>query len=217
MAKGTDFGGVHSSYDLHLIQQTVDVQPPKLRLNIVDIKGADGAKDLSDMPAGRATYGTRKITWTFALYPEDKWAKKHQQVCGELHGKNAHITIDGDPEYYYTGRLSVSKYKSDGLLHRITVEATCQPYKLKQLETSVARSLTTAYTTLRLLSDRKPVVPTITVSAETTLRWKGNTFTLAAGTHKVLDIEFTEGENVLEAKTVSGTGTITLKYQEGAL
>lgn len=218
MARGTDFGGVHSHLDLHLIQQKVDVQPAEPKLNLIDIPGADGAKDMSTQPAGRVVYKDRKITWTFALYPGDLWGEKHRRVSGALNGKYCHITLDSDPDYYFRGRLVVKNYKVDNQLRQITVEASCRPYMLRQQETKVTVSnLSTAYRTLDLVNDRMPTIPIITVTAETTLRWAGKTFTIAPGTHKILDLELLEGINKLEAKVTSGTGSIVLTYQEGAL
>lgn len=217
MARGTNFGGWHSHRDLHLIQQSVDVQPAQPKLNLVDIPGADGSKDLTTQPAGRVVYKDRKITWTYALYPGDYWDRKHGEVSNALNGLACEIVLDTDPDYYYEGRLTVKKYKKDGLLRQITVEATCRPYKLKQVETKIVSALTTAYTTLALVNERKVVVPSITVTAETTLRWGGRTVTVPPGTHRVADIELQPGANLLEAKTVSGTGQITVAYREGAL
>lgn len=218
MAKGTDFGGVHSSRDLQLIQQQVDVQPALPKLNIIDIPGADGSVDLSEQPAGRVVYEDRAIEWTFALYPGDDWHTRHRLVAGALSGRLCKITLDDDPDYYYYGRLSVSKYNKDNLLRQITVKAICRPYKLKQQETVVAASLTTNYTNIVLPNDRKPATPSVTVTAETTVLWGEDTVTIAAGnTAKLLDVTLQEGENVLQAKTTSGTGSIHIAYQEGAL
>ena len=217
MARGTNFGGVHSDTDLHLIQQHVDVQPAEPKLNLIEIPGADGAKDLSTQPAGRVVFNDRRITWTFALYPGESWAEKHRQVSSALNGKYCNITLDSDPDYYYQGRLVVKSYKVDNQLRQITVEATCRPYMLKQLETVVRANLSTAYLNINLVNDRKPAIPTITVSAETLLIWNGASIALAPGTHKILDIELQEGVNVLRAATKTGTGNITLTYQEGAL
>jgi phage-related protein len=217
MARGTDFGGVHSFRNLHLIQAKVDIEPAKPKTNFIDIPGAEGSKDFSESPAGRVVFKTRKVTWTFKLYPGDNWAAKYTQVSNAINGRACKITLDDDPDYYYQGRVSVDKYVADSILRTITVVATCQPYKLRQADTTVTNSLTTTAKTITLTSERMPVVPTITVSASTTLTWKGNTTTLAAGTHKVLDIELSEGSNSLQAKTTTGTGTITIKYQKGAL
>ena len=217
MARGTDFGGIHSYRDLHLVQAAVNVEPAKPKTNFIDIPGADGSKDFSESPAGRVVYNTRKITWTFKLYPGDKWAAKYMQVSNAINGRLCKITLDDDPDYYYQGRVSVDEHAADGILHTITVVAICQPYKLWQTETTMSTSLTTTNKTLTLTNDRMGVVPTITVSAATTLTWKGNTYSLTAGTHKVLDIMLVEGSNSLQARTTTGTGTITVKYQKGAL
>ena len=217
MARGTDFGGVHSYRDLHLVQASVSVQPAKPKLNFIDIPGADGSKDFSELPAGRVVFETREITWVYKLYPGDDWATKYAQVSNAINGRNCRITLDNDPGYYYQGRVSVDDHAADGILHTITVVATCQPYKLRQDDTVVTASLTTTDKTLTLVSERMPVVPTITVTAASVLTWKGNSFSLNAGAHKVLGIQLAEGDNVLRAKTTTGSGTITIKYARGSL
>lgn len=217
MARGTNFGGVHSSYDLHLIQQKVEVDPAEPKLNLIEIPGADGAVDMTEQPAGRVTYKTRKITWTFALYPGENWDAKHRQVNNALNGLRCDITLDSDPAYYYRGRLAVKKHNVDGTLRQIVVEAVCQPYKLRQLLTTATQGMASTYKTLMLLNDRKPVVPTITLTAPATIRWKGQTFSLNTGEHKLLAIELQEGENLLEVMAPGGAGRCTITYQEGAL
>ena len=142
---------------------------------------------------------------------------KHRQVSNALNGKRCKITLDDDPAYYYDGRLAVKKYSTDRLLRQITIEATCKPYRLKQQVTMRSSSLKTTAANITLTNDRKPVVPTILVTTETQLTWKGSSYVLGAGRHKVLDIELQEGENVLTAKTTSGSGSISVEYQEGAL
>lgn len=217
MARGTDFGGVHSYHDLHLVQAAVEVAPATPKLNFIDIPGADGSKDFSESPAGRVVYNMRQITWVFKLYPGEDWAAKYMQVSNALNGRSCKITLDADPDYYYKGRLAVDKQEADGLLHTITVVATCQPYKLKQSETVRTVSVTTTQQTIQLLNEHKPAIPLIKVTAATTLGWKGSTITLAPGEHRTLDIELLAGISQLTARTTSGTGTLTLTYQEGAL
>ena len=48
-----------------------------------------------------------------------------------------------------------------------------------------------------------------------TLEFGGNTYSLSAGTQKVLDIKFVEGNNSI--KVTAGSGTLTVKYQEATL
>lgn len=217
MAKGTNFGGVHSFRDLGLIQQRVEESPAEPKLNLIDIPGANGSKDMSEQPAGRITYHDRTVIWTFALYPGDNWHAKKRQVSNALNGRRMRITLDENPGYYYYGRIAVKEYNRDRTLRQITIEATCAPYMLKQTETTINRSLSTTDARIYLTNEAKPAFPKFTVTAETVIGWNGGTFTLTPGSHVLLDIELPSGTSSLTAKTKSGTGTITITYQEGTL
>lgn len=217
MARGTDFGGIHSHRDLNLIQQTVEESPAEPKLNLIDIPGANGSVDLSEQPAGRVVYNNRTIRWVFGLYPGENWAAKHRQVSRALNGRRCRITLDEDPDFYYDGRVAVKEYARDQTLRQITVEATCAPYMLKQMETVRTETISTTERSIVLPNEHKPVIPLITVTTPTVVGFNGNSFSLTAGSHRFLDIELLEGVNVLTAKTTSGSGTITIKYQEGSL
>lgn len=217
MARGIDFGGVHSHRDLNLILQEIEESPANPKLNLIDIPGGDGSKDLSEQPSGRVVYGDRTITWVFGLYPGESWPAKHRQVSRALNGQRLKITQDEDPGYYYDGRVSVKTYSRDMTLRQITVEAVCSPYMLKQLETVRTESLSTTERSIILANECKPVFPQITLTAPSVIGFNGNSFSLNAGTHRLLDIELQAGVNTLTARTTSGSGTITIKYQEGAL
>lgn len=218
MARGTDFGGVHSSRDLHLIQQAVDVKPATPKINLIDVPGADGSVDLTERPAGRITYNDRTITWTYALYPGDDWHRKHRQVSNALNGRRCKITLDGDPDYYYEGRLSVSDYATDSVLRQITVEAVCAPYMMRRVETVIEEALATdAFIQISLPNEKKPVAPSVTVTTDTVLRWRGVNLNVPAGTITSLDLILDEGENLLEARAQTEPGSITISYREGSL
>lgn len=65
------------------------------------------------------------------------------------------------------------------------------------------------------VNNRKTVVPTVTVSNDnTTVSINDATTTLSKGSHKILNFQLFEGDNIV---TASGSGTVTLSYQEGAL
>ena len=63
-----------------------------------------------------------------------------------------------------------------------------------------------------------PVVPTVTTTAETTLRWSvdGETFnkTVSVGTWEFPELELAHGSNTV---TVMGEGVTTFAYREGRL
>lgn len=218
MARGTDFGGVHSHTDLHLIQQSVDIQPAEPKLNLVDIPGANGSKDLTEKPGGRVVYKDRTLTWIFALYPGENWHDKHRQVSNALNGRRCKITLDDDPGHYYLGRLSVKKYNTDKAVRQITVVAICSPWMLKQELTIVTDTINNTGThELALLNEKKPAIPTIEVTHEAALLWNGKDINVPAGIYTSLDIELPEGTSILFVKFPGGTGTITVTYQEGSL
>lgn len=221
MAKGTDFGGVHSHQDLNLIQQKVDIQPAEPKLNLIDVPGADGSVDMTELPAGRVVYKDRILTWTYALYPGDDWHARHRKVSNALNGKRCRIILDDDPGRYYMGRLSVKKYNTDRVLRQITVEATCSPWIFKKNPTVITENLihdSTGFMSIILSNEKKPAIPTIEVTRNTTIVWKGSTKKLAAGaSFTSLDIELQEGDNLLKAASATSDGAITITYQEASL
>lgn len=73
----------------------------------------------------------------------------------------------------------------------------------------------TSSQTLTLQNSRKSVVPTITCLKDgTVITTEEGSFTLNAGTFKVLDLQLAEGEKTV---TVEGTGAVGFRYQEGVL
>lgn len=217
MAKGTDFGGVHSRDQLGLIQQKVVVGAAEPKTNFVNIPGTDGTKDLTEQPAGRVTYKDRKLSWTFALYPSDDWAEKLREVTNALSGRRCKITLDENPDYYFDGRVAVKSYPRDKSLRQITVEATCAPYQLKQQETVRTVQVTATAQTIQLSNEFKVATPRIKATAETIIEWDGSSMTLTPGEHQSLDFQLPAGVTELEVNTTGDDGTLTITYQEGSL
>ncbi len=72
--------------------------------------------------------------------------------------------------------------------------------------------------TVILANDYMPVVPVITTTAETALRWliDGESFhkTVNAGTWEIPELELRHGDNTV---SVTGEGVTTFSYREGRL
>nr|DAP92240.1 MAG TPA: distal tail protein [Caudoviricetes sp.] len=217
MAKGTMFGSLHSSADLHLIQQKIEISPASPKLNLIDIPGADGTKDLTEALGVGVKYNDREIVWTFALYPGADWSAKQSEVSNAINGKRLQIVPDGIGDWYFDGRIKVDSYASDKLLQQITVKAICKPYKLASSISTVSRSdLSTSYKTLNLSIGAMPLIPEVTVEQETSLKWGDTTATVSAGTHLLPGL-YMSGDQQLKAKVTSGTGTISVSWREGSL
>lgn len=218
MYRETRFGDVYSFQDLHLIQQKVDVQPAEPKLNMIDIPGADGSKDLSELPAGRLMYKNRTITWVFALYPGDKWDEKHAEVSNALNGKRCTIHLYSDWDWYYDGRLVVKKYNVDKALRQITVEAICAPYKRKYALSGGDFAITTERVDIRLNNEQLPVVPDILASVDAEITWQGKTVVVSPGIwYSSLDIELPKGDSIIGVRALNADGEIRILYREGSL
>lgn len=218
MAKGTKFGTLHSNVDLHLIQQKIIVGPAVPRTSYVQVPGMDGSLDLTEA-LGAVNYADRELAWTFALYPGDDWAERRRKVSNAINGIACQITPDDETGWYYDGRVSVDACASDKLLRTITVKAVCRPWRYKIAPTIVTRTdLGAAYKQLSLPNERRPVIPSITVAQDTTLLWDGESIAVSAGENLIIPaIRLSAGNNILKAKVASGTGSITVTYQEASL
>lgn len=214
--KGIYFDEIHSFFDLNLILAPFVPTPAEPKENFVEITGGDGSLDFTEA-LGEVKFKDRIFSFTFSVNPSDKMTfdEKVSQVANALNGKKCKITLDRDADYYWEGRCKVDNYAQDKNLKQISVKATVRPYKLKQNMTVISVDLTAEEKEITLKNGRKSVVPEITCTDDNTKIVFGNvTEMLSAGTHRILDICLTEGNNLLK---VSGSGTITFNYQEGEL
>ena len=134
--KGIWFDNIHSYENLNLILSSVSIPPATVKTNYIDIPGADGSIDLTEA-LGMVRYKNRECSFVFSVFPYEDFEEKKKEVSNLLNGKKCKIKLDKDAEYFWIGRCSVNTYASDKNLHKITVKATVEPYKLKCAETVV--------------------------------------------------------------------------------
>ncbi len=214
--KGIYFGEIHSYNDLNLILAPFTPTPAEPQTNLLKVPGRDGHLDLTEAN-GEVKYNSREFTFNFTIAPGDDltFDERASKVASMLNGMRCKITFDRDPDYYWVGRCAVNEYKQDKNIGKITVKATVDPYKLKQSATVESFALSSSAQEVTVENGRMASVPTIECTNDgAVVVFGGNTYTLNAGTSKILDIRFVEGGNVLN---LSGTGTITFRWQEGEL
>lgn len=217
--KGIYFDDIHSFYDLNLILSKVDIPPAKPKTIYVDIPGGNGSVDLTEAH-GEVKYSDRECKFTFSMNPagglsDSDFEEKKTEISNLLNGRKFKITLDKDDEFYYSGRCEVSEYLSNKRLRQFVVKAKVYPYKFKQNVTSLKFELSETQNTVNIINARKPVLPEIECSNDDTMILFGNaSFALSAGTHKIPDIQFKEGNNQLK---LSGAGTVVFSFQEGDL
>lgn len=215
--KGIAFDDVHTFDDLNLVLSVCpDMPPARPKTTYIDIPGADGSLDLSEVH-GEVKFSDRENKYTFTMHPAETmtWEEKMQEVSNLLNGKRCRMTLDKDEDYFWDVRASIDSYKSDKRLHQIVIAVRALPYKFKQDITKRTVQLSGESKSINLMNGRKSVCPSIECSNDNTVIVFGDaTFNLSAGKHEILDIQLVEGINTL---TVSGSGTVTFLYQEGDL
>lgn len=134
--QGVQFGDKHSYSDWGLIlTEAPTVSPPKVKTNYVDILGADGSLDLTEQLTGTVLYEMRDITCKFALMSSrDTWAEMYSTILNHLHGKAVNITLDKDPDYFYSGRAEVNKWNEGNTAVEVIIKAKVAPYKISRTE-----------------------------------------------------------------------------------
>lgn len=213
---GIYFDDVHSYDDLSLVLSEKDIPPAAPKTTYIDVPGADGSIDLTESH-GEVKFKDRDLKFTFTMLPSDRtdWEEKKTEISNLLNGKVCKITLDTDEDYYYQGRCTVDDYLQDINLKQFVIKAKVKPYKYKQDVTVVNVQLEQTEKTIFLNNGRMSIAPLIECSDDNTIiTFKGTTYNLSKGTYKLLDIQLKQGSNAL---TVSGTGTVTFRYQEGDL
>ena len=214
--KGIRFGNYHSFDAFWLILAAKSIGTPSPKTETIDIPGGDGVLDLTEF-SGDTKYGNRSLSFEFSslVIPSD-FMLQFSMVQNAIHGKKMPIILDEDPNWQYIGRISVSEWKADRNVGKLTIDCDCEPYKYQISPTVITKSIS-GTSTINLENSRKRVVPEVKVTSGSGLTvtfGSGNVWNLASGSYLLPELELVEGDNLV---TVSGTGTITFTYTQGKL
>jgi hypothetical protein len=225
------FGTKNSYTDFGLILTSKDIGLPEPKTETVDLTGADGVIDLTEVLTDDVKYKQRKLQFTFTVIdPINAWPSVLSEVTNYLHGKRLRVLLDWDKNYYYEGRCKVNQFKTNKRLATIVVDAEVDPYKLEINSSSTPwiwdtfsfidgiiylNTVTVSGSaTVNLLNRRKIVSPTFTTTNAMKVNCNGVTYDLPKGTTTVLGIRLQEGDNYA---TFTGKGTVTIDYKGGSL
>lgn len=125
--------------DLHLIPTTVPViAPPPLKTNVIDVPGANGSIDMTEILVGRPLYENRTGSIDFYIDNTDseytpggnyRWDYAYDKILNLFHGFKKKVILTDARSFYYEGRVSVNSYKSDKLTGTITLDYDLEPFK----------------------------------------------------------------------------------------
>lgn len=207
----------HTADDWGLIMSEKAIGNPDPRISKVDMDDRDGAIDLSEELRGRVSYKNRPLSFSFiCTAKQSTWAGLREEIAGFVHGKRLKIIDPDTPDHYYIGRCTLEEptYKGMAIMF-LTVTVDAYPYRLSNTETKVSKSVSTG-TNVSLVNSAMPVVPTITVSANMTIKFGSFSASLASGsTYRIAEITLEPGTNTISI--TAGSGTITFTYRQGAI
>lgn len=212
--KGIKFGNYHSYEDLKLILTAKEIGTPSVKERKIEIEGADGFLDLTDYFGGEPKYENVTHRFDFStIVPQSEFLSLFSSIKNALHGKKMRIILDGDPLFYYIGRINVSQFTNEKSIGNISIECDCEPYKYKLNKTVVSQTISET-AIVKLTNSRKRAVPTITTTAVFTIIYGESIWTVDAGTFTLPELELIEGDNYV---SVIGVGNISFEWQEGEL
>ena len=206
-----------SMASLGWLRENVSFPTPVAQSNTIVVPGRNTPIRYTEA-LGRVSFEPRSFQMIFTMHgSRDKYNEMVSEASNMFNGVLSEVITSEEPTLYMVGTLKVTP-SYDPMTKKGTVEISCEDgdsYRYYVEETVVSY---TGGGKVTLENDYMPVVPTVTVTAETTLSWKvgSDSFnkTVNKGTWTFPEMELGRGENTL---TISGTGTTTFRYREGCL
>ena len=206
-----------SMLSLGWLRETVNFPTPQSQSNTITVPGRNSPIRFTEA-LGRVAYQPRSFDMTFSMLGDRAdYDRLVSVVVNQFAGQLCRVTLTEDPTLYALGTLEADP-TYDPLTGKGTLVLSCTDGDafLYYVEETVENI--TGSGTVVLNNDFMPVVPVITTTAETTLRWAidGESYgrTVSAGTWVIPELELRHGENTV---SVIGGGVTTFAYREGRL
>lgn len=205
---------IHTGDDLDLVQEKKEIGKPTPQSFTVQVPGRNGLLNLTKGLTGKVTYYNRPLSFQYFGTGDRERLLYLDAYMSRFHGETIRIVDDDYPGYYYEGEAQVeTEFSKSGNYITIKLTVDAQPFRLKWDPTIVSRSIS-GDTKIRLYNESIPAIPEIKVTSTMTINFGSVNVTLEAGTYSVESLELQRGVNDF---LVTGTGVITIKYQEGAI
>ena len=231
------FGTKNSYTDFGLILSSKSVSLPRAKTKTVEVPGADGELDLTDVLTDEVKYSNRKLQFTFTVIDHfNGWATRLSQVTNYLHGRRLKVMMDWDKHYYYEGRCTVNSLKSKKRTATIVIDVDASPWKMERnaiyqpwewddfcFIDGIIRKNTfhviggaVGGQDVTLINTRKPATPTVTCSVALVFTLNGATVNVPPGTTTLNTVKMVEGENIAHINA-SADDNIEITWKGGSL
>ena len=191
------------------------ISAPKRREATVTIPGRDGVLDFSTALTGYPVYGTRTISFTlippYWLEREDVFDIYRKLLS--MNGVYVDVELPDVAGYHWNGVLKATRTFERFWTFPCSLTSV-YPYCLKNSESTLTAAVSGQVLHVVNIGD-EPAVPTITTTASVNIMANGASHALSSGIFR--DTAFRLKPNTDNQWTVSGSGTITVTWQEGIL
>ena len=199
------------------LRETVNFPTPQSQSNTITVPGRNSPIRFTEA-LGRVAYQPRSFDMTFSMLGDrSDYDRLVSVVVNQYAGQLCRVSLTEDPSLYAIGTLEANP-TYDPLTGKGTLVLSCTDGDAFLYYVSETVENINGIGTITLHNDFMPVVPVITVTAETTLRWSvdGETFhkTVSAGTWEIPELELRHGENTV---SITGEGTTSFTYRQGRL
>ena len=144
-------------YDWNMVITKTEIPLPKAKTSTVDIVGADGVLDLSEVITGEMKFQNRTVKLTFELLDDTMYEVVIAEVSNYLHGRNVTFTITNDAEYFYSGLATINSWECNKRKGKIVITIDADPYKYEVNETIIPVTVN-GTKRLNLVNTRKSIL-----------------------------------------------------------
>jgi hypothetical protein len=206
-----------SMLSLGWLRETVNFPTPQSQNETLTVPGRNSPIRFS-AALGRVAYQPRSFDMTFSMLGDRAdYDTLVSATVNQFTGQLCRVTLTEDQTLYALGTLEADP-TYDPLTGKGQLVLSCSDGDAFLYYVSETVESITGSGTVILHNDYMPVVPVITTTAETTLRWAidGESFhkTVSAGTWEIPELELRHGDNTV---SVTGEGTTTFTYRQGRL
>ena len=209
------FGNKNSYDDWNIVLTRKTISIPQPKISKIELEGADGDIDLSEVLCGEIKFKNRTLKFEFTMLDDySEFNDKTTEIANYLQGRKIKLILNDDINHYYFGRCTIDEFSSDKRIGKIVIKCDCEPWKYDIEETVITKTIN-GTETFDIIGKRRTVCPTFESTADMNITFNGDEYSIGANSvGSNPNIQIKEGLNRF---TISGNGTISISYQGGEL
>lgn len=199
------------------VRESIDFPAPEPQMETITVPGRNSPIRYTEA-LGRVSYEPRSFEVVLTMLGNrNAYNQMAELLINSFQGQLVKVICSEEPELYSYGTIKViSSYDpKEGRGEAVISTSDADSYRYHIDDTTVTIQGTAQ---AKLMNDYMPVIPKVTTTKETTLRWKIGTDafekTVSAGTWEFPELELTSGENTV---SVTSEGVTTFMFKEGRL